>query len=53
MWCSIVRQYSRLDFIFPEDRLAAIGSVAVELQEKTGVPYLAGLWAYERLFSFL
>lgn len=52
-WVGIVHQYTRPDLTFPDDRLAAIGGVAAEIQERTGVPYLAGLWDYDRLPSLL
>lgn len=52
-WVGIVNQYTRCNLTFPDDRLAAIGGVAAEIQERTGVPYLAGLWDYERLPSLL
>ncbi|KAF4987850.1 hypothetical protein FDECE_15276, partial [Fusarium decemcellulare] len=48
-WAATVFQYSSLNLTFPADRLAAIGGVATELQESTGVQYLAGLWNYEIL----
>ncbi|KAF4460078.1 HET-domain-containing [Fusarium albosuccineum] len=48
-WAAIVFQYSSLNLTFPGDRLAAISGVATELQELTGVQYLAGLWNNERL----
>lgn len=52
-WCAIVHQYSSLKLSFPKDRLAAIGGIAAELQHKTSVRYLAGLWYHERLPSLL
>ncbi|WYZ44613.1 hypothetical protein EsH8_VII_001049 [Colletotrichum jinshuiense] len=52
-WTMIIRKYSALRLTFPEDRLAAISGVAIELQKATGVRYLAGLWDHERLPSFL
>ncbi|KAK8108845.1 hypothetical protein PG984_014646 [Apiospora sp. TS-2023a] len=52
-WAAIVYKYSALKLTFPEDRLAAIGGVAAELQRITGVRYLAGLWHHERLPSLL
>ncbi|KAK7960781.1 hypothetical protein PG988_011995 [Apiospora saccharicola] len=52
-WAAIVYKYSALKLTFPEDRLAAIGGVAAELQHITGVRYLAGLWHHERLPSLL
>ncbi|KAI1760385.1 heterokaryon incompatibility protein-domain-containing protein [Hypoxylon sp. FL1150] len=48
-WERIVRQYTRRKLTFQDDRLAAIAGVASELQERTGVPYLAGLWDHETL----
>jgi hypothetical protein len=52
-WYAIVHQYSALKLTFPKDRLAAIGGIAAELQRKTSVRYLAGLWYHERLPSLL
>ncbi|KAG7152023.1 hypothetical protein HYQ46_012149 [Verticillium longisporum] len=52
-WTLIIRKYSALKLTFPQDRLAAISGVAIELQRATGVRYLAGLWNHERLPSFL
>ncbi|WQF82230.1 Putative heterokaryon incompatibility [Colletotrichum destructivum] len=52
-WTRVVRKYSALKLTFPQDRLAAISGVAIELQESTGAQYLAGLWKHELLPSFL
>ena len=52
-WCLIVRAYSRLALTHTDDRLAAIGGIAAELQRASGVKYLAGLWHNERLASML
>lgn len=52
-WSRIVDQYTSRSLTLPDDRLAAIGGVAAELQERTGVPYLAGLWNYEELPTML
>jgi hypothetical protein len=52
-WASLVAEYSQLQLTKREDRLAAIGGIAQELQRMTGVPYLAGLWNYEKLPSLL
>ncbi|KAH7145687.1 heterokaryon incompatibility protein-domain-containing protein [Dactylonectria estremocensis] len=52
-WTSIIRKYSALKLTFPQDRLAAISGVAIELHRATGVGYLTGLWDHERLPSFL
>lgn len=52
-WNAIVYQYTRRNLTFSNDRLAAIGGVASEVGERTGVRYLAGLWDYERLPSLM
>ncbi|KAF4468342.1 HET domain-containing [Fusarium albosuccineum] len=52
-WARIIRKYSALKLTFPQDRLAAISGVAIELQRATGVRYLAGLWVHETMPSFL
>ncbi|KAF2431946.1 HET-domain-containing protein, partial [Tothia fuscella] len=52
-WATLVAKYSNLILSRQEDRLAAIGGLAQELQRITGVRYLAGLWDYEKLPSLL
>ena len=52
-WSRIVKDYTSLNISFRDDRLAAIGGIAQELQQATGVRYLAGLWDYERLPTLL
>lgn len=48
-WVHIVTQYTRRVLTLADDRLAAIGGIAAEIQARTKIPYLAGLWNYERL----
>ncbi|RYC58528.1 hypothetical protein CHU98_g7672 [Xylaria longipes] len=52
-WARIVAVYSNLELSDRQHRLAAIGGITQELERITKVPYLAGLWKYERLSSLL
>ncbi|KAI8951064.1 heterokaryon incompatibility protein-domain-containing protein [Xylaria longipes] len=52
-WARIVAVYSNLELSDRQDRLAAIGGITQELERITKVPYLTGLWKYERLSSLL
>lgn len=52
-WSRIIFQYTSRNLSFPDDKLAAISGIAAVLREATNIPYLAGLWSYERLPSLL
>jgi hypothetical protein len=52
-WALIVRHYTSRKLTEANDRLAAISGIARELHDVIGVPYLAGLWDYEKLPTLL
>jgi hypothetical protein len=40
----VVKEYSRLQLKFAQDRLLALSGLAVQMQARTGDTYLSGLW---------
>ena len=44
LWSDVVRQYSRRNLSFPEDKLPALSGCASIMEASTGYTYLAGLW---------